>query len=90
MGPLTSKGIQWYLNWLEYKLYFYYRRSGRADLARPLLQAQLKYGMTNEFYMAERYDDHDAYFTPWCPNCSAAARTIMMLCDWYGNNLGDL
>ena len=87
---ITSKGIQWYLNWLEYKLYFYYRRSGRADLARPLLQAQLKYGMTNEFYMAERYDDHDAYFTPWCPNCSAAARTIMMLCDWYGNNLGDL
>ncbi|MBE6570974.1 MAG: hypothetical protein E7656_01845 [Ruminococcaceae bacterium] len=87
---ITSKGIQWYLNWLEYKLYFYYRRSGRNDLARPLLQAQFKYGMTNEFYMAERYDDHDAYFTPWCPNCSAAARTILMICDWYGNNLGDL
>ena len=80
---ITSKGTQWYLNWLEYKLYFYYRKAGKPEIAKEFLQAQLKYAMTNEFYMAERYDDHDAYFTPWCPNCSAAGRTIMMLCDWY-------
>ncbi len=80
---ITSKGTQWYLNWLEYKLYFYYRRSGKPKIAKEFLQAQIKYAMTDEFYMAERYDDHDAYFTPWCPNCSAAGRTILMLCDWY-------
>lgn len=87
---ITSRGTQWYLNWLEYKLYFYYMRSGKKDLARDMLSAQIKYGMTNECYMSERYDDHDAYFTPWCPNCSASGRTILMLCDWYSGNNGEL
>ncbi len=80
---ITSLGNQWYLNWVEYKLYFYCRNSGDDKLAKELLDAQFKYSMTNEFYLSERYDDHDAYFTPWCPNCSAIGRTLLMICDWY-------
>lgn len=74
----------WYVNWLEYKLYFYYRRAGQDDCAWPLLEAQLKYSMTPENYLSERYDDTDPYFTPWCPNGSATGRTLLMLMDWYG------
>lgn len=85
---ITSPGNQWYLNWTDYKLYFYCRRSGDDKLAKEVLDGQFKYGMTNEFYMSERYDDHDAYFTPWCPNCSAIGRTLLMICDWYcGDNI---
>lgn len=85
-GNFTSKGTQWYVNWSDYKLYFYYRRSGQNQKAKEILDAQISYAMTDEFYMIERYDDTDPYFTPWCPNCSANGRTILMLCDWYGNN----
>ena len=87
---ITSNGIQWYLNWLEYKMYFYYMRSGKKEIAKKYLQSQIEYSMTNEFYMSERYDHEDAFFTPWCPNCSASGRTLIMLADWYGRGFENL
>ena len=51
--------------------------------AKPFLDAQLHFNMTNEYYMSERYDDCDPWYIPWCPNASANGRTILMLCDWY-------
>lgn len=79
----SNKGRRWYGNWMESKLYWYFRKIGQDEKAKELLDAQLKYMMTNEFYMAERYDDCDPWYLPWCPNCSANGRTILMLCDWY-------
>ncbi len=76
-------GRQWYGSWADMEIYYYMRRNGRDDIAKEILDAQLRYMMTPEYYMAERYADHDPYYFPWCPNCSANGRTISMLCDWY-------
>ncbi len=74
-------GKQWYLSLQDEDLYFYFRRSGENDTAKKILDAQLDYGMTPEYYMSERYDDSNPYYTPWCPNGSAAGRTIALLFD---------
>ncbi len=80
-------GRRWYLSWWDSEMYYYCRRIGNDKTAEKILEAQLNYAMTDEYYMAERYDDHDPYFLPWCPNCSANGRTISMLCDWYIDRL---
>ena len=41
--------------------------------------------MTDEYYMQERYDDHDPWFAPWSPNFSANGRMIIMLLDYYAD-----
>lgn len=78
-----KKGRRWYLSFMDMDVYYYYRRIGNDEKAKEILDAQLMYGMTKEYYMGERYDDIDPWFFPWCPNCSANARTLSMLCDWY-------
>ncbi len=80
-APMT--GRRWYGSWMDMEVYYYYRRIGKNKEAKEILDAQLNFIMTPEYYMAERYDDHDPYYLPWCPNCSANGRTISMLCDWY-------
>lgn len=84
-GPsdVNKNGRKWYGSWTDMELYYYCRRVGNDEMAKEILEAQLNYHMTNEFYMMERYDDSNPYYTPWCPNCSANGRTISMLCDWY-------
>lgn len=46
--------------------------------------AQMKWGMSKEYYMLERYADNDPYWTPWMPNASANGRMLMMLADYFG------
>ncbi|MBE7025910.1 MAG: glycoside hydrolase family 92 protein [Ruminococcaceae bacterium] len=77
------KGRRWYGTWMDSDVHYYYRRNGMDEKAKEILDAQLKYMMSKEYYMGERIDDVDAWFFPWSPNCSANARTITMLCDWY-------
>lgn len=84
VSPANRKhGRRWYGSWTDMELYYYCRRTGNDEMAKEILDAQINYHMTNEFYMMERYDDSDPYYAPWCPNCSANGRTISMLCDWY-------
>ena len=70
----SAPDICWFYAWLE---------SGQKEKAKQTLEAQLKYAMTPEYYMCERYADNDPYFTPWLPNASANGRTLMMLLDYY-------
>ncbi|RED75215.1 hypothetical protein [Cohnella phaseoli] len=69
----SGPDIPWFYAWLE---------RGERDKAERLLQAQLTYSMTPEYYMCERYADNDPYFVPWLPNASANGRTIMMMRDF--------
>ncbi len=75
---------RYYGSLTDSEMYYYYRRLGEDDKAREILEAQLKYYMTEEYYMGERYDKQDPYYFPWSPNGSASGRTILMLCDFYG------
>ena len=66
--------LYWFYNWID---------SGEIEKARETLVAQMKWGMTQEYYMLERYADNDPYYTPWLPNASANGRLMMMLEDYF-------
>lgn len=80
----TGIGKTWYTSFAEYTLYRYFGKCGNAKKQKEILDGQLKYGVSNEYYLCERYDDHDAFIAPWCPNASANGRLILMLFDYYG------
>ncbi len=72
---LSTSDLCWFYAWLE---------RGERTKAAQTLRAQFRYGMTPEYYMAERYADNDPTFCPWQPNASANGRTITMMLDFYG------
>jgi len=76
-------GHVWYTNCGDYIWFKYYMKTNQRDLAEETLKGQLKFSMTEEYYMLERYAANDKYYVPWSPNASANGRTIMMLCDFY-------
>ena len=51
--------------------------------AKEVLDAQLRYAMTEEYYFCERIDANDPYYVPWSPNASATGRTLIMLSKYY-------
>ncbi len=48
---------------------------------QEILDYQLKYFVSPEYTMQEHYIESIEYFTPWCPNSSAMARTILMMLE---------
>ena len=77
-------GHTWYTSFSDYPWFTAWLERGDHDKANETLQAQLRYAMSSEFYMLERYADNDDTFCPWQPNASANGRTLMMLLDYYG------
>lgn len=73
----------WYTANTEYYLFRFYMRHGMPQKALSQINCLLKYSITDDFYMFERYCDHDEYYSPWCPNVSANGRLIQMLCEFY-------
>lgn len=80
----TGVGKTWYTSFADYDLYRYFGKCGDVKKQKEILDGQLKYGVSNEYYLSERYDDHDAFIAPWCPNASANGRLLLMLFDYYG------
>ena len=81
----TGVGRTWYTSAGEYGRIFYHLASGERERAKKLIDAQLRYNVTTEYYQGERYDDHNAYVVPWMPNASANGRLLMVLFDYYGS-----
>lgn len=78
-----EKGRRFYVSWVDMELYLYFRRNGYDEKAKEILDGQLAYSMTDEYYLGERIDTADGWWFPWSPNCSANGRTLSMLLDWY-------
>ncbi|MCE5259161.1 MAG: hypothetical protein LLG44_08905 [Chloroflexi bacterium] len=72
---VSSSDLQWFKGWLA---------RGEREKAAETLYAQMRYGMSKEYYMLERYAANDPTFCPWQPNASANGRLIEMLFDFYG------
>ena len=69
----------WYTTYTEYYWFFTWLGLGERKRAQDMLESQLRYSMTPEYYMIERYQDNDPYYVPWSPNASANARVLQML-----------
>lgn len=79
----NGKCIVWYVCCVEYYWFIYFLRHGMRDKAEEIIRDAEKYAMTDEYYMLERYNQRDPWFTPWSPNASANGRMICMLVDFY-------
>ena len=77
----------WYTTSQDYLWHRAFREIGRNDLADTILAATLKYAMSRELYVGERYRDDEPWFLPWSPNCSGSGRIIQMLLEHYGERI---
>ena len=69
----------WYTTASEYNWFFAWKRVGRDDLARQALDACLRYAVTDEYQVGERYHEANPWYLPWSPNASGAGRILQML-----------
>lgn len=80
----NGKCVVWYVTAHEYLWFLYFMRHGMKDRAKEIIDDAIRYAMTSEYYMIERYHENDPYFCPWSPNASANGRLLNMLLDYYG------
>lgn len=71
---LSFPDLYWFEIWMQY---------GYKEKAKEILDAQLAYAMTAEYYFCERIDVTDPYYVPWSPNASAIGRTLIMISKYY-------
>ena len=74
----------WYTTWSEKQWMAAWMRAGKFDLARQTLDATLKYSVSDEFIVGERYHDTNPWYFPWSPNASGSGRIVQMLFDCPG------
>jgi hypothetical protein len=80
MKNLSDKHV-WYTTSSEQHWYNCFKRIGRHDLAELVWNAVLKYSVTEEYYVGERYRDDNPWYFPWSPNASGSGRIILMMLD---------
>lgn len=77
-------GHTWYLSTCDSRWYYTWMKQGKREKALTTIEATVKYGMSPEYQMIERYADNDPCYLPYQPNASANGRLLMMLCDFFG------
>jgi hypothetical protein len=77
-------GHTWYTSFPDMAWFGAWLSRGDREKAGQTLEAQVRYGMTTEWTMQERYADNDPTFCPWQPNASANGRLLMQMMDYYG------
>ena len=65
-----------------------WKERGEFDKAEAYLRGVLKYNITPEYIVSERYSSVDPWFTPWQPNGSGAGRLNAFLLEYYGRRVG--
>ena len=71
----------WYVCQREYEWFRNFLRHGDIDRCREILEDNLKYAMSDEYYMLERFHIRDPWYSPWSPNASANGRMLIMLME---------
>lgn len=79
----------WYMSFPDYYWHIIWTRLDEKDLARQIIDNQINYAMTDEYYMLERYEDNCPYYVPWSPNASADARLLLMMLGELNGYRGD-
>jgi len=62
----------------------HYKARGENEKAAKTFRALMKYCMTPEYIVSERYCPDCVWFSPWQPNASASGRILRILLDWFG------
>ncbi len=76
----------WYVcGYSEYTWFVSWLKLGRRDAAKEIIDAFLRYSISEEYYVMERYADNDPYYVPWSPNASGNGRLINMLVQFFAD-----
>ena len=67
--------IYWVKSWMA---------CGEREKAFETLRGIMRYGMTEEYAVAERYCSINPWYSPWQPNGSGSARFIEILLECFG------
>ena len=79
----NGRCLIWYIGAHEYSWFKYFMRHDMKERAKEIIDDCIRFGMTKDYYMVERYNERDPYFGPWMPNASANGRLLNMLLDYY-------
>ncbi|HOL50029.1 MAG TPA: hypothetical protein PLW07_05570, partial [bacterium] len=77
-------GHTWYVSFSDLCWFEGWLKRGEKEKAFETMWAQVRYGMSEHYYMLERFADNDPSFCPWQPNASANGRLIQMLFKFFG------
>ncbi len=77
ISPEVAENV-WYTTFSELGWFTAWKTVGRDDLAAEILDATLRYSVSEEGCVCERYCATDPWFHPWSPNASGAGRIVMM------------
>lgn len=70
----TLSELPWFQAWLQ---------SGQFEKAEETFRALIRYAMSSEYYLSERYADNDPTFSPWQPNASGSGRFVLMMYEYF-------
>ena len=77
-------GHTWYLASGDMRWFYTWMAQGETEKAEQVIDAIIRYGVSDAYQMAERFADNDPYYMCWQPNASGNGRLISMLADYYG------
>lgn len=77
------KSVVWYTSTAESSFFQYFIRHGMLKRCEEIIRDQIRFSMTDEYYMVERFHEDNPWFIPWSPNASANGRLISMLITYY-------
>ncbi|GGM64310.1 hypothetical protein [Microbacterium saperdae] len=80
-------GHTWYTTFAEAIWFDAALDSGDLDFARAIRDDLLRYAMSPEYQVAERYADNDPDFAPWQPNASGNGRILRLLAESHDAGL---
>ena len=80
-----GKSPIWYVCGQEYGWFSCLMRKSDYERCRLIIEDNLKYAMTDEYYMLERYNQKNPWYSPWSPNASCNGRMINMMLDFYAD-----
>lgn len=77
----AGHSVIWYVCAQEYGWFKNFLQHGELERCREIVRDSVKFAMSDEYYMLERYHESNPWYSPWSPNASCNGRMINMLLD---------
>ena len=77
----AGHSVIWYVCAQEYGWFKNFLEHGELDRCREIIKDSIRFAMSDEYYMLERYHESNPWYAPWSPNASCNGRMINMLLD---------
>ncbi len=77
----AGHSVIWYVCAQEYGWFKCLLENGDLNRCREIIADSIRFAMSDEYYMLERYHESNPWYSPWSPNASCNGRMINMLLD---------